>query len=122
MAKVSAPLMSLDASGQVGKAIVFSKWKGVNYVRRHITPANPQSTDQTAIRDLITDASQAWATGATVGAVTLDAAYKLAYTTAAAGQPLSGFNLYIRDCVAKNEGVSYDGSLAAPTAPGDQTP
>jgi hypothetical protein len=122
MAKVSAPLMSLDASGQVGKAIVFSKWRGVNYVRRLVTPANPQSDDQTAIRDLVTDASKAWATGATVGGTTIDAAYKLAYKDAAAGQAYSGFNLYIRDCSALNNGVNYDGSLAIPTEPGDITP
>lgn len=122
MAKITAPLFGLDARGQVGKAIVYSIWKGVNYVRRRVVPYNPQSTDQTAVRDLITDASKAWKTGATVGAVTLDAAYKLAYTTAAAGQAYSGFNLFIRDSVAKNEGKDYDGSYAAPTAPGDQTP
>lgn len=113
--------MSLDARGQVGKAIVFSIWKGVNYVRRYIVPANPNSADQQKIRELITEASQAWATGATVGATTIDAAYKLAYNTAAAGTPMSGFNLFIRDCVALNGGSGYDGSIELPTEPGDQT-
>lgn len=122
MAKVSGPLFSLDARGQIGKAVVYSFWKGVNYVRQHVVPNNPQSTDQTKIRDLITDASIAWKDGATVGAVTLNSAYKLAYTTAAAGQAYSGFNLYIKDSVAKNSGSAYDGSFAAPTAPGDITP
>lgn len=122
MAKVNAPLLSLDASGQVGKSMVFSKWKGINYVRRYIVPANPETDDQVAVRDLVRDASQAWATGATVGAVIIDAAYKLAYDTAASGQALSGFNLFIRDCVALNGGKTYDGSLELPTEPGDQTP
>lgn len=122
MAKVSGPLFSLDARGQVGKAIVFSFWKGVNYVRQHVVPANPQSTDQTAVRDLIHDASIAWKLGSTVGATTIDAAYKLAYNTAASGQAYSGFNLFIRDCVALNGAEAYDGSLELPTEPGDQTP
>lgn len=122
MAKVSGPLFSLDARGQIGKAVVYSFWKGVNYVRQHVVPANPQTTDQTAIRDLITDASVAWKNGATVGAVTIDAAYKLAYTTAAAGQAYSGFNLYIKDCVALNGDSSYSGTFVAPTEPGDITP
>ncbi len=122
MAKVTSPLFSFDARGQVGKAIVFSYWKGINYVRQFVIPANPQSADQVAVRDLITDASVAWKLGSTVGAVNINSAYKLAYTTAAAGNAYSGFNLYIKDCVAKNAGKDYDGSFAAPTTPGDQTP
>ncbi len=50
MAKVTGPLMSLDASGTVAKTTTFSKWKGRNYVRLRVTPANPQSTDQVATR------------------------------------------------------------------------
>lgn len=46
MAKVSGPLMSMDASGKIGDAIVFSKWKGQNYVRQWLKPANPQTADQ----------------------------------------------------------------------------
>lgn len=122
MAKVSGPLFSLDARGQVGKAIVYSFWKGVNYVRQHVVPQNPQSADQVAVRNLITDASQLWETNGTDGTTTIDAAYKTAYETAAAGQKYSGFNLYIRDCVALNGGSSYTAPLELPTEPGDQTP
>lgn len=46
MAKVTGPLMSMSASGQVGKAIVFAAWKGVNYVRQYVIPSNPESEDQ----------------------------------------------------------------------------
>lgn len=46
MAKVTMPLMSGDASGKFGKALVFSKWKGQKYVRQLVTPSNPQSADQ----------------------------------------------------------------------------
>lgn len=45
-AKVTGPLMSLDASGTVGKTCTFSKWKGRNYVRLRVTPMNPQSEGQ----------------------------------------------------------------------------
>lgn len=121
MAKVNGPLFSLDARGSVAKAITFSFWKGVNYVRSRVVPNNPQSTDQTAIRDLITDATVAWKTNGTDGTTTIDAAYKTAYDTAAAGQRYSGFNLYVRDSVAKNNGSSYSGTLEIPTEPGDQT-
>lgn len=46
MAKVTGPLMSMDASGKLGDAIVFAKWKGQNYVRQFVIPANPQSASQ----------------------------------------------------------------------------
>lgn len=122
MAKTSGPLFSLDARGQVGKAIVYSIWKGVNYVRTYTVPKTGMDAGQIAQRNLITDASQAWASGATVGGVTLDSAYKLAFATAAAGQAYSGFNLYIKVSSLKNGGGTYDGSFAAPTDPTDITP
>jgi len=46
MAKVTGPLMSIDARGKIGDAIVFSVWKGTNYVRQWLKPANPQSVAQ----------------------------------------------------------------------------
>ena len=59
---------------------------------------------------------------ATVGGITINSAYKLAYNNAVAGMGKSGFNLYMEDCVALNGGSAYDGSLALPTEPGDVTP
>lgn len=112
MAKVTGPFMSLDASGTFGKTLTAAKWKGIQYMRQRVIPQNPQTTDQTAIRDLITDASVAWRTGATVGGIVIDAAYKLAYDNAAAGFAYSGFNLFMKQTVALNGGSSYDGSLA----------
>lgn len=50
MAKVTGPLMSMSASGSIGKSIVFSIWKGVAYVRQWLKPANPQSADQGDVR------------------------------------------------------------------------
>lgn len=46
MAKVTMPLMSGSASGQIAKAIVFAGWKGIQYVRKYVVPANPQSAEQ----------------------------------------------------------------------------
>lgn len=50
MARTTAPLLSMDASGSVGHSITFAKWKGRNYVRRYAIPSNPRSTGQTSIR------------------------------------------------------------------------
>ena len=60
MAKVNAPLFSLDARGQLGKAIVYSFWKGVQVVRRYIVPANPDTADQQKIRGEFQDAVDRW--------------------------------------------------------------
>jgi hypothetical protein len=50
MALTKAPLFGLDASGTVAGAIVFSKWKGRTYVRRHAVPHNPKSGLQVGMR------------------------------------------------------------------------
>lgn len=46
MAKVTGPLFSIGARGKLGKAIVYSAWKGINVVREYLKPANPQTGDQ----------------------------------------------------------------------------
>jgi len=48
--KVSGPMHSDGASGSYGKALVFSIWKGRNYVRKLVTPSNPSSADQITVR------------------------------------------------------------------------
>lgn len=53
MAKVTGPLMSLDASGGFAGTLVFGKWKGRNTVRQLVTPSNPQSTLQEAARNAV---------------------------------------------------------------------
>lgn len=60
MVKVYGPMMSLDASGTVGKAITFSKWKGRNYARERVIPANPKSGAQVGRRAMFTFLTQAW--------------------------------------------------------------
>lgn len=61
MASVQSPLFGLDASGSIGGAITFSKWKGRNYVRIKATPSNPRSAGQTAQRAMMRFLSQVWA-------------------------------------------------------------
>jgi len=51
MAKTTAPLLSFGGSGQIGKTMVYGSWKGRSYVRRHVVPANPQSSEQTITRN-----------------------------------------------------------------------
>ena len=46
MAKLKAPLLSLGASGALGKAIVFFDWKGLDVAREYVIPANPKTAPQ----------------------------------------------------------------------------
>lgn len=62
MVKVNAPCLSLEASGAIGKAIVFSKWKGRPYARTLVKPANPKSGGQVGVRSMFKFLAQNWAT------------------------------------------------------------
>jgi len=42
--------MSLGATGQLGKALVFLHWKGIDDVREYVVPTNPRSAKQTTQR------------------------------------------------------------------------
>jgi hypothetical protein len=118
MAKVTGPLLSLDASGTVASTITFSRWKGINYVRQRVIPTYSNTFKQVAIRSLMTDASRAWAG--------LGITLQTAFNTAAAGTAMSGFDLFMRNSVLKNYDASvspfYDGTFVAPTSPTDITP
>ncbi len=60
MVKVAGPAFSLDASGKLGGALVFSKWKGRNYIRSLVKPANPKSGGQVGMRSMFKFLSQEW--------------------------------------------------------------
>lgn len=60
MVKVFAPALSLDASGTLGNAITFSKWKGRNYLRERVIPANPQTGAQVGLRAMMKFLAQNW--------------------------------------------------------------
>jgi hypothetical protein len=60
MAKVVSPLMGIRASGQLGKTLVYFSWKGLNCVRTHVIPANPNTTDQQGARTKLGNAVDAF--------------------------------------------------------------
>lgn len=88
MPKTTAPLLSFDARGQIAKSMVYSSWRGRPYVRRYVTPSNPQSAEQTITRNAFSF---------------LQAIYKLAPPIAVApwdayikGKPLTGRNAFTK--------------------------
>ncbi len=74
-------------SGQAGKAGVFAKWKGRQYRRKYVIPANPKTTMQRWIRDAFTAAVAMWHV--------YHSLQRLAYDYLATGLVLSGFNLLV---------------------------
>jgi hypothetical protein len=89
MALTTGPLMSLDASGSVAKTIVFSKWKGRNYVRQLVTPANPKSDKQVSVRGMFKFLAEAWAF--------LSAPNQDTWDAIASSLSISPFNAFMRE-------------------------
>lgn len=61
MSKTVAPLLSFSASGQLGKTLVYSQWKGRPYARRYVIPSNPQTSAQSLTRDAWRGLNRLWA-------------------------------------------------------------
>lgn len=81
---VTGPLFSLSASGQIAKALVYSTWKGRNYVREYVIGANPNTLDQRTRRAMMGFLSKWWAG--------LDATEQGSWATDAAARNISPFN------------------------------
>jgi hypothetical protein len=89
MAGVTGPLMSMDASGTVGKTITFGKWKGRHYVRARVIPNNPKSAGQLGVRSMFRFLATQWAV--------LSAPAKASYEAAALTKAISAFNQYVSE-------------------------
>ena len=109
MVKVYGPMMSLDASGSVAGALTFSKWKGRNYVRQRVVPANPRSALQVAVRAMLKFLSQAWTN---VGSTPQASWEDLADASA-----ISAFNAY----VGKNQARWREFQAPSQTHPAAET-
>lgn len=107
MAKLNGPLFSLDARGKLGRALVYSIWKGLNYVRKYIIPHNPRTDAQMLIRGYFTSAVNAYQGEDESTWNAWEAAVKRI------GRPMTGFNFFVGNFIKhmiENEGT-------APTPP-----
>lgn len=111
MALVNGPLFSLDASGQVGKALVYTTWKGRKVVREYVTPANPRSLGQRWQRGLMGVMSTWWAA--------LSSTNKDSWIATAAAKNISPFNEFLSyNLIRAESNTAPTGQLAAtPVAP-----
>lgn len=86
MPKVTAPLLSMDARGQIGKSMVYSSWKGIPYSRRYTIPANPRTIKQSTNRSIWQTLGVAWQYA--------PAPVLAAFNAFAKGKPLTGRNKF----------------------------
>jgi hypothetical protein len=125
MALIRLGGIAIDARGSVG-GIVFSRNASGNYVRARITPVNPQSARQDAIRAIWAEVSQKWFSLLTDAQRSEWAVYAANVpTTNKLGQVinLSGFNMFQKSNVAAaNAGLPVlDDGPAIFTLPGEDT-
>lgn len=118
MAKVKSPLFGMSASGQLGKTIVFFPWKGLNCVRTHVVPSNPNTTAQQGVRTKMTNAVAAYHAA---GLTTVDVAGWRRFAGISA-TPMTYFNRYVKshiDAINNAETwVSFNTDLTTSTVAG----
>lgn len=88
MARVTYSPLIVEMSGKCADA-VFSRWKGIDYVRSRVTPANPRSDLQTAQRDALKHTLTMWQS--------VKGWAKAVWDKYAKGYALSGYNRYMDD-------------------------
>lgn len=109
MGKTTAPLLSFGASGTLAKTVVYANWKGRPYARRHVVPANPQSSGQTSTREAFSFASNVWKNLGSIGIAPWD--------RFAVGQVLTGRNAFcgnfVKNVRGENDLLLMNGSPGA---------
>lgn len=115
MARTNGPLLSLGASGSIAKTQVYSTWRGVPYVRRHVTPANPNTSGQQSTRNVFGYLNGLWKQ--------YPSAAQAPWTLFASGQPLTNRNAFIGQNVkVLRPGTDLTGFIGSPGAKGGLAP
>ena len=111
MAKVTGPAFSVDAHGDLGGGICFTRCKSGHRVILSPQPGNPNSVSQSAHRTLFHSAKSAWKLLSPVSKAALNAEADLLHMT--------GYNLYIKRVLLGEISLpgwvedSYEGQVAA---------
>ena len=115
MAKISAPLLSMGARGTIGKSVTFAKWRGVDYARQRVIPANPRTTAQQANRTRFAFLREAYKLAPT--------AVRAPWDAFAAGRPFTGVNKFVGENNRLLVGeVDLSAALMSPGARGGLPP
>lgn len=111
MAKLKGPLMSLGASGQLAKTLVFFPWKGLNIAREYVIPSNPKTANQVTQRGYMTTMVDAIHAAMALANYPLASADQVAYSALAAakGKIMTWFNQACKlgiDCLVAADGYT----------------
>lgn len=110
MARVTGPLMSIEASGTYAKTLVYAKWKGRSYCRERVIPNNPRSALQTAVRAMMAYASNRWAS--------IPALDQASWEEGALALEISPFNLFVKTALDRWQLTEAPSDNATPGAGG----
>lgn len=91
MAKVNGPFLSFGGRGQIGKAMVAAKWRGVQYVREYVVPSNPRTVAQQAVRTTFANLREMWKLA--------PSEVVMAWNAFAQGRPFTGMNKFVGENV-----------------------
>jgi len=113
MAKLTGPLLSFGAKGQIGKTLVTADWKGIKYARQYTIPANPQTTEQMKTRNTFSMLNGLWLIAPTL--------FQAPWTANAVGQKYTNRNKLmaenvgrLRDETDMNNFIGSPGALGGP--------
>lgn len=87
MARLIGPAHSFGASGKLA-SMVFGNWRGIDWCRELVIPANPQTENQVNIRTALTLSVAKWQE--------FSPTEQNLWNGAAEGKPYSGYNLFMR--------------------------
>lgn len=91
MPALTGPLFSLTARKSLRKTLTYSRWRGIQYVRSHVVPANPNTTAQQDQRNNFANINTVWNYAGT--------RFREPWTARATGQPFTDRNLFIKQNV-----------------------
>lgn len=115
MAKVTAPALSFGASGSIAKTAVYSKWKGVPYVRQHVVPSNPQTEAQQLTRTTFAQLREMWKLAPQI--------LQGPWNAFAKGRPFTGMNKFVGENIRVIKGdANFNDFIASPGAAGGIAP
>jgi len=115
MAKLTGPLLSFGADGQIGKAMVTAKWRGISYARQYVIPANPKTTAQQANRTRFAFFREMWKLAPSL--------VKEPFDAFATGRKFLGFNAFVGENNRITQGeTDLQAMLMSPGARGGLPP
>ena len=116
MAKLTGPLLSFSALGTIAKTVTYSRWKGIDFARQRVIPANPNTLEQQATRTVFSMLSDMWKFAPALAIAPWNAN--------AIGRPYTGRNRFMGDNVEVLRGdlvmdafLGSPGALAGPATP-----